>query len=209
MSRNAVGGLASIVIPCWNHLEFTQQCIAALVRHTRSPWELVVVDNGSTDGTGACPCGVQDAAAVPVTVISNHENRGFPAAINQGLQPARGEYLLVLNNDVVVTDRPAHQMMRNSQAAIQTCIDGLKLDPQDADLWFRKGVVHRHRGESADAENAWRRILGLKRPNKFCSVDQGIYGHLTRRNLAVLAARARRSRRRRAAVACGPGRMPR
>ena len=79
-------------------------------------------------------------------------------------------------------------MMGNSQAAIQTCIDGLKLDPQDAELWFRKGVVHRHRGESADAENAWRRILGLKRPNQFCSVDQGIYGHLTLRNLAVLAA---------------------
>ena len=52
MSRNAVGGLASIVIPCWNQLEFTRQCIAALLQHTRSPWELIVVDNGSNDGTG-------------------------------------------------------------------------------------------------------------------------------------------------------------
>ena len=82
----------------------------------------------------------------------------------------------------------AHQMMGNSQAAIQTCLKGLVLDPQDAELWFRKGVVHRHRGEPAEAEKAWRRILGLKRPNQFCSVDQGIYGHLTRRNLAALAA---------------------
>ena len=54
----------------------------------------------------------------------------------------------------------------------QDVFDGLKLDQQDAELWFRKGVVHRHRGESADAENAWRRILGLKRPNQFCSVDR-------------------------------------
>ena len=82
----------------------------------------------------------------------------------------------------------AHQMMGNSQAAIQTCLEGLKLDPQDAELWFRKAVVHRHRGEPAEAEKAWRRILGLKRPDQFCSVDQGIYGHLTRRNLAALAA---------------------
>ena len=82
----------------------------------------------------------------------------------------------------------AHQMMGNSQAAIETCLEGLKLDPQDAELWFRKGVVHRHRGEPAEAEKAWRRILGLKRPDQFCSVDQGIYGHLTRRNLAALAA---------------------
>ena len=65
---------------------------------------------------------------------------------------------------------------------------GLKLDPEDAELWFRKAVVHRHRGESAEAEQCWRRILGLQRPDQFCSVDQGIYGHLTRRNLAALAA---------------------
>jgi hypothetical protein len=45
------GGLASVVIPCFNQLEFTRHCLAALVRHTRPPWELVVVDNGSTDGT--------------------------------------------------------------------------------------------------------------------------------------------------------------
>jgi hypothetical protein len=49
-------------------------------------------------------------------------------------------------------------------------------------------VVHRHRGESSEAETCWRRILTLKRPNVFCSIDQGIYGHLTRRNLAALAA---------------------
>jgi O-antigen biosynthesis protein len=43
-------------------------------------------------------------AAVPVTVVTNSTNLGFPVAINQGLQLARGEYLVLLNNDVVVTD---------------------------------------------------------------------------------------------------------
>ena len=55
-------------------------------------------------------------------------------------------------------------------------------------MWFRKGVVHRHRGESSEAERCWRLILNLKRPDQFCSFDQGIYGHVTRRNLAALAA---------------------
>jgi tetratricopeptide (TPR) repeat protein len=82
----------------------------------------------------------------------------------------------------------AHQMMGNSQEALRTCALGLKLDPEDAELWFRKAVVHRHRGEPAEAERSWRRILDLKRPDQFCSFDQGIYGHLTRRNLAALAA---------------------
>jgi len=39
---------------------------------------------------------------------------------------------------------------------------------------------------AAEAEACWRRILTLKRPDQFCSVDQGIYGRLTLRNLAVL-----------------------
>jgi hypothetical protein len=66
--------------------------------------------------------------------------------------------------------------------------EGLKLDGEDAELWFRKAVVHRHRGERAEAERCWRLILNLKRPDQFCSFDQGIYGHVTRRNLAALAA---------------------
>ena len=44
---NPPPGLASIVVTGRNQLEFTRQCLAALVRHTRSPWELIVVDNGS------------------------------------------------------------------------------------------------------------------------------------------------------------------
>ena len=64
----------------------------------------------------------------------------------------------------------------------------MKLDPQDAELWHRKAVIHRQRGESSEAERSWRRILELKRPEQYCSFDDGIYGHITRRNLAVLAA---------------------
>jgi hypothetical protein len=78
-------------------------------------------------------------------------------------------------------------MTGETREALRTCAEGLRLDPEDAELWFRKGVIHRYRGESAEAESSWLRIPGLKRPNRFCSVDQGIYRHVTWRNLAVLA----------------------
>ena len=74
------------------------------MRQTGPNWELIVVDNGSNDGTGDYLAGVQDASPVPVTLIANATNRGFPAAIDQGLEYARGEFLVVLNNDVVVTE---------------------------------------------------------------------------------------------------------
>jgi cephalosporin hydroxylase/glycosyltransferase involved in cell wall biosynthesis len=95
--------LASIIIPCFGELEFTRQCIDALVEHTRSPWELIVVDNGSTDGTAEYLAGLALSKPTRVEVISNASNLGFPAACNQGLKAARGDYLVLLNNDAIVT----------------------------------------------------------------------------------------------------------
>ena len=62
MSPSIPSGLTSIIVPCCNQVEFTRLCVQALFRHTRPPWELIVVDNGSTDGTGDYLAGVRDAA---------------------------------------------------------------------------------------------------------------------------------------------------
>ena len=156
MTRNNFGGLASIIIPCWSQLEFTRQCISA--RHyTRPPWELIVIDNGSTDGTAAYLSGVQDATAVPVTVISNRENRGFPAAINQGLQQARGEYLVLLNNDVVVTDAWLDQLVALTAAKIA------KKDGLTAKGAKNAKNLRERTGKSYCADESWRAIR--QRPN--------------------------------------------
>jgi tetratricopeptide (TPR) repeat protein len=79
-------------------------------------------------------------------------------------------------------------MLGNSQEALIACAEGLSFDPEDAELWVRKAVLRRQRREPGEAEDCWRRILRLKRPEQSCRVDQGIYGHRTRRNLAVLVA---------------------
>ena len=130
----------------------------------------------------------------------------FAAARNEALSHAAGGHAFWLDADDVVepvereklrdllerlTVCPARANASDDgglSGALAACAKGLELDPKDAELWFRKGMVHRHRGESAEAEKCWRLILTLKRPDQFFSVDQGIYGHLTRRDLAVLAA---------------------
>jgi hypothetical protein len=61
-------GMGSIIVPWRSQLEFTRRCIAALMRCTRSPWELIAINNGSTDGTSDHLAGVQDASPVPATV---------------------------------------------------------------------------------------------------------------------------------------------
>ncbi|HVX12035.1 MAG TPA: glycosyltransferase [Pirellulales bacterium] len=99
--------MTSIVIVTHNQLECTRACLASIRFLTDEPYELVLVDNGSTDGTvdylRSCP---------DVRLIENHENRGFPAAANQGIRASRGEQVLLLNNDVLVTSGWLARLLR-------------------------------------------------------------------------------------------------
>jgi glycosyltransferase involved in cell wall biosynthesis len=104
MGTSKPRGLASIIIPCCGPAESTRQCVAALRRYTRAPWELIVVDNGSADETAAYLASVRAETPIPVSVVASGGARGLPAAINQGIQASRGEYLVVLGTDVVVTE---------------------------------------------------------------------------------------------------------
>ncbi|MHB1681446.1 MAG: glycosyltransferase [Bacilli bacterium] len=90
--------LTSIIIPTYNQWTYTRQCIESIHRFTTSPYELIVVDNGSNDETVA-----ELRAYKEVILIENPVNFGFPKACNQGMEAARGEQFVILNNDVVVT----------------------------------------------------------------------------------------------------------
>ncbi len=91
-------GLTSIVIPTHGQRHLTEACLDSIRRHTDEPYELVVVDNASPDDTVAWLRTQSD-----VRLIANVENRGFPAAVNQGIAAATGDHVLLLNNDTVVT----------------------------------------------------------------------------------------------------------
>jgi GT2 family glycosyltransferase/2-polyprenyl-3-methyl-5-hydroxy-6-metoxy-1,4-benzoquinol methylase/tetratricopeptide (TPR) repeat protein len=91
-------GLTSIVILTFNQLGYTRQCLASIAHSTDEDYEIIVVDNGSTDGTP------DYLRSLPnVKLIENATNRGFPAAANQGIKAAKGRQVLLLNNDTVVT----------------------------------------------------------------------------------------------------------
>jgi glycosyltransferase involved in cell wall biosynthesis len=81
----------------------------------------------------------------------------------------------------------SHQMLGETERALAACATGLKVHQDDAELLFREAVIRRNAGDRAGAEQCWRRVLTLRRPETFASVDMGIYGHLTLRNLATLA----------------------
>ncbi|MFD0710689.1 glycosyltransferase family 2 protein [Paenibacillus sp. GCM10027626] len=96
----------SIIIPTYNGKDLLKDCLYSIKRHTNEPHEIIVVDNGSTDGT------VDLCRQEGVTFISLAGNSGFPAACNMGLKIASGDSLLLLNNDVIVSRNWLKNMLK-------------------------------------------------------------------------------------------------
>ena len=85
--------LVSVVITCHNHARFLEAAIASAAAQTHRPLEIIVVDDGSTDGTAAV------LARHPEVEAVRQENLGLPAARNAGLALARGGWVTFLDAD--------------------------------------------------------------------------------------------------------------
>ena len=93
---------ASIVIVTFNNLAFNRLCLESVLANTEYPrYELIVVDNGSSDGTVAYLRELTRHNS-HIRVLFNDSNLGFAAANNRGLAMSKGDILVLLNNDTVV-----------------------------------------------------------------------------------------------------------
>jgi hypothetical protein len=89
----------SVVLVCWNNREYLESCLQSLfTAGLRCRFDVVVVDNGSTDGSRE----MLRAGYPAVRQIQNDTNVGLGKASNQGITATRGRYVLLLNNDTLV-----------------------------------------------------------------------------------------------------------
>ena len=99
----------SVLIVNWNTRELTLACLDALPRgvgHEIS-YDVIVVDNGSTDGSAEALAERDD-----LVLISNDDNLGFAAAVNQAYRRSTGELVLLLNSDVEVIEGAVTTLVR-------------------------------------------------------------------------------------------------
>ena len=116
VENNLSEPMVSVVVISYNQWALTERCLQSLTLHSeRGSTEIVVVDNASQDVT---PTQLQAWAAQDPEhrrIVLNAENKGFGPAVNQGLALAKGDYLAVLNNDIIVSPGWARGMRRHLQ----------------------------------------------------------------------------------------------
>ena len=89
---------ASIVMLTFNQLEYTKPCVESIRKNTgETEHELVAIDNGSTDGT------VEYLKQEGIDHVANKENLGIAKAWNQGIERSKGDYICIINNDIIAS----------------------------------------------------------------------------------------------------------
>jgi GT2 family glycosyltransferase len=91
--------LVSVIIVNHNRAALLRACLESLLRPQGVPFEVVVVDNGSTDGSRGVVEAFASTAPFPVRLLRNAENLGFCAANNQGIRASGAPFVALLNND--------------------------------------------------------------------------------------------------------------
>ena len=91
--------MVSITIVTWNSAKYLDECFASILRQDYPELEVIIVDNASDDGTRE----ILKRVDPRWRVIFNDENVGFAAGQNQAIRASRGEWVLCLNPDVVLS----------------------------------------------------------------------------------------------------------
>lgn len=121
----------SIITLTYNNLDYTKKYIESLYKYTKD-FELIIVDNGSTDGTVEYLKGVKEVNGIKL--ILNKENQGYSKGNNQGLEIAEGEYIGFLNNDILLSKNWFEEIEKVFQKENAGFVSPLQIESKFADL---------------------------------------------------------------------------
>lgn len=125
--------LVSVVIPTWNGKQHLETCLPSLTIQSYRPFETIVVDDGSSDGTVAWL-----ASRWPtVRVVALSRNQGFVGGVNAGIRQARGAFIVLLNNDTEAEAEWLEQLVAVAQRNPDAGMVASKLM-----LWDDRSRVH-------------------------------------------------------------------
>jgi len=92
-----------IIIPVWDQLEVTRECVDSILKNTEYPYRLIIVDNASAPSTRDYLDGLKGNKNLDLLLIRNDKNLGFVKAVNQGVVASDAPYLCIMNNDTIAS----------------------------------------------------------------------------------------------------------
>lgn len=113
----------SVIILNWNGKQFLDDCLVSLQAQTFKEFEIILVDNGSTDGSS----GYIREHFPWVRLLALPENSGFTEGNNRGLGVARGEYIVTLNNDTKVVPEFLAELLQQAEKTPDTGMVAAKM----------------------------------------------------------------------------------
>lgn len=124
------GPVMSVVLAARNNWHYVRECLLSLPEGGVSDYEVIVVDNASTDGTVK---GIRERFP-SVRIIQNATNAGHCRAMNQGIEASRGKYVLVLDGDTVLVSGAALRLVRFLEARPDVAIVAPRMLNEDGSV---------------------------------------------------------------------------
>jgi glycosyltransferase involved in cell wall biosynthesis len=154
MTTKESSSLVTVIMIFLNAGKFIDEAIASVTGQTHTEWELLVVDDGSTDASSAIARRWADSQPGKIRYLEHpgHENRGMSASRNRGLQEARGEFVAFLDADDVWLPRKLEE-----QLAV------MRLQPRAAMVYGRTEIWFSWTGEETDRGRDHTLDLGVPR----------------------------------------------
>lgn len=133
----------SIVVVSYNTKDLTLQCIKSIRDSIKGVnYEVIVIDNGSADGTVASIQNVK----LKLKILTNRENLGFARANNQGIKVAKGKYILLLNSDTEIRQGSVEELLKFAKQSPDAGVVGSRLLNKDGSIQpsaFRFPTINR------------------------------------------------------------------
>ena len=102
-----------LILLSWNNPEILRQCVDSILRSTRTPSRLIMVDNGSSEtGVREYLSSLKGNDTIQIRLIFNTVNEGFAKGMNKGMKASDAPYVCLLNNDILVTGGWLEEMMK-------------------------------------------------------------------------------------------------
>jgi len=127
--------LVSVIVLNWNGKRFLKKCIGSLLKQNYSRYEIMLVDNGSTDGSLEFVESIFDKPP-KLKIVALNKNYGFSKGNNLGIKTSHSEFIIILNNDTEVEENFVGKMVQTAELSADIGSVGCKILFNNKKMWF-------------------------------------------------------------------------